>query len=606
MDNSQYDDNGDEVLGNQGTNTVPNQLGTEQPSNNQPATQAAPVSESAPKPAPSGTTSESGVITPGSFGGATPTSSGGGTSSGSFNNIQKFISANKDFNADSGGLAGSVAKNIGTAANTASQNVAGAQNAFQTQAQTNANTFTNPDLVNQALANPSDFVQNQDNVNAFNQIRDAQYSGPQSLQDLQGPQNLANLQVQAAGVNDLVNQGQSEAGRFNLLKQMFGTNTYNRGQQNLDNLLLQSNPDQLKTIQATRPQALQIQQDLNQNNTNAQALANQFKQQAADTQTNVRGQLNNTVQSNFDTLNQQASDAQNTFNQNYSNLQNNLKAGNLNSDVLSKLGLQQGQYLYGTDLGKALGQNTAQANMQNVASASDYARLNALSTLAGQTLSPEEAATMAQFSDPSKAGAFANTNVLDFLNAENPQAVANDIAAHKSAVEQSSDWLNNQNMVGQAGQAEGRIAGVNSSESALQNAQNAYLAAQQRFQQASTTNPNDYINALQAQQQAQAARDAAIQSTIQQISTLSGSGYAAQALGLRPDWSGQGMGMNTADQNVDWLLNGGKSFIDQGSAFEAQKKAAAQAALQKLMGTQLNYNPDLVTTPVTGNGSSRQ
>lgn len=286
---------------------------------------------------------------PQAAGPSTPGGNGGGnngsnprsvqTSSGSYNNLQKYMDANSGFNAQGGGLAGKIVNNVNDQAQGLQSNLQGAQNAFAQQSQAAAGSFNNPNMVSQALADPNAFVQDPNNVSAFNNIVNAKYTGPNSFQDLSGQQNLSNLQAQGNNLNDTVNQAQSESGRFNLLKQMFGNNNYSAGQQNLDNLLIQGNQGQLKQIQAVRPTAMNATTNLNNANNAAQAQANQYTQQAANVASDTQNQLNQSVIDQNTALTNAATAAQAKQQSDLQNLYGSLsQGGTVNPNLFSSVG----------------------------------------------------------------------------------------------------------------------------------------------------------------------------------------------------------------------------------------------------------------------------
>jgi hypothetical protein len=402
------------------------------------------------------------VATPGASG---PTQSG--TSSGRFNNLQKYIDANKDFNADQGGLAGAMVGNINNQAQTVQNNLQGAQNAFAQQSQQSIDSFNHPDAVNQALQDPTAFVQNPNNLNTFAGMRDAQYTGPKTLQDLSGDQNLAKLQTQSANVNDMVNQGQSESGRFNLLKSMFGNNNYTSGQQNLDNLLIQGQPEQMKQIQGARQIATNTASQLNQTEQNVENTAQQAQQQAQGIQDATRAQVNQAAQGATNEAQQKYQTATNQQNQDFTNLQgylNNpktfaqsgvdpdaiIKNSGINPDIVKySQALQQAGYSPSDFLSKG-----AAPTEQNVLSQADYAKMNALNQLMGgsngaiaATASPDVSAALQKYlGQESQAGGFNPSQELNYDNSRYSNAVS---AAHDLYNQQVSPYTNQlQNLTG--------------------------------------------------------------------------------------------------------------------------------------------------------------
>lgn len=376
---------------------------------NQSAGQGSNSNLSAPSEAPTiGGSQESGVVTPGGGASTAAPTSSGGTSSGRFNNIRKYLDANKGFKAESGGLAGQIAGNITNQASQVQQNVQKAGQAFNQQAQQNISQYNNPDVVKQALADPNQFAQSADNLAKFSAIRDASYGGPKSLQDLSGEQGLARLQTQAANVSDQVKQGQSEAGRFNLLKNMYGKPTYTAGQQNLDNLLLQSNPEQLKRIQASRQTASNVNRNLQQSEQSAQQQAAQAQAQAAQIQQTTRGLTNQAVQDTQKSVQDQLPAAQAAQQKAAADFANQIKSGYISPEDLARFQaadprLQSGMELYGANLLPYV-QTAGDIRAETIATPEQYQRFQALGKLLGNTANDQASATLSQFSNADLAG----------------------------------------------------------------------------------------------------------------------------------------------------------------------------------------------------------
>lgn len=376
-----------------------------------------------------------------------PSKPGTGTSSGSFNNIQKYMNANSGFNQAGGGLAGKVVGNINQQANTTKQNVQGAQSAFNQQASQNVGQFNNPELLKQAFQDPTKFAQDENNVASFAKARDAAYTGPKGFQDLSGQQNLANLQSQTAGVNDLVKQGQSEGGRFNLLKQMFGKTGYSSGQQNLDNLLMQGNKGQLDQLQGSRRIAADATKTLGSGQQAAQQAAEQNANLANQVRTNTRNQLNKSVldqSTDVDARTAAADAAQKAATEQF---KKNLAEGKMSRADATRFGLSDQTNLYNLDLNQFANQAAAAGgvNAQTVANQDDYNKFAALNKLMGGNASVPSAVAnsrasqiLSSFSDPTQAGKALGGNAYNF----DPSQLLNQIAGTKANYDQQSDLFN--------------------------------------------------------------------------------------------------------------------------------------------------------------------
>lgn len=334
----------------------------------------------------SGTTTNMGSGTSGA-GAAAPTAGGGfggkgdtaGTQSGAYPNLQQYMSANQNWqNGQGQTLGGSIAGNlnqqgqqVGQANQSAISGFENQGNQWQQNTQNAANTFA------QGLSNPYGFTSNNPTADqTASQALNAQYQGPQSVES-----SNPNLQQNTQNYVNTAQQTQTEPGRFNLLQQMFGGNNYTQGQQNLDNALLQTNPQQMSQLQGAAQQATQQ----NQNLTNAQNLsqnqsqnwqnfANQTQQGAASNLNNATTAQGNTMQNEFT----QAQAAQQTA---YQNALAGFQSGSINQNLANQVGMNvpSNEVIYNVDPSQYLTQ--AALTAQNTATAGDYQNVGALQQL---------------------------------------------------------------------------------------------------------------------------------------------------------------------------------------------------------------------------------
>lgn len=205
-------------------------------------------------------------------------SGGGGAQqqgSGAFTNFKKYIDANKDTNMG-GQLAGEAQKKadaiqpeMGAAQEQVKQQLGAEQNRLGQYGQ----------LSQQIQQDPTKLGQEQ--IGQFQQIYGGQAQTPNV--------DLSGIQQKAQGIQDIAKQGTTEQGRFGLLKQFYGTPQYTTGQQRLDQLLLQANPGQAKTLQSglqnTAQQTLAALQGLQGQQTQAQQdIQNLAKQRQTEAQ----------------------------------------------------------------------------------------------------------------------------------------------------------------------------------------------------------------------------------------------------------------------------------------------------------------------------------
>lgn len=411
-----------------------------------------------------------------------PTSSG---FAGSFNNLSKYINANQNFDKDQGGLAGVISGNINNQATNFNNNLSGAQNAFNTGYNNSVNSFdlnntNNSNLFNNAISDPNSFVNGStvvngntnvnssqpvtiqpanptpgsfqailppsvsipespsnntpttlstsptgstgtDNINAFNNIVNANYSGPQGLESLNGPQSLSSLQQQGTSLTNNINNAQTENGRFNLLQSMFGGNNsnYSKGQQNLDNLFLQSNQDQLGQLQALRPTAEADAQKLQNNETADEQQAQGAQTLAQTTQTNARGQLNSAANTFLNNLNNQATTANTTNNNLYGQLTGAL-AGNTSDLTPAVQKIINGMSGSGFNASGTPTQNTGMQNAYNQALINDKLMNANQFVTQGLPVTPQEAATAQQYAELAAYNQLMGGNVQGAGNLANP------------------------------------------------------------------------------------------------------------------------------------------------------------------------------------------
>lgn len=315
-----------------------------------------------------------------------------GTSSGRFNNIGNYIKANQNFNQAGGGLAGKVAGNIQGQVGQVKQQIGDAAGAFGQAANQNRVKYDDG-LVKGALADPTKFAADGNNLNAFAAQRDAAYKGPQGLD------NQAGLQAGAQNAQQLATNAGTEGGRFGLLKTMFNKPSYTGGQQKLDNLLMQGNKGQLKQLQATRGLAGQATNELQQQSNAAAAQAKDFTNEADQTKAATNAALTGEQSAQDKLIDDRVLELQGKYDADKTGITTGLQAGELSEDHLKTLGLDDGQQTFGLDLNSYLQTDARKANRANVANTDEYSRMNALAKLAGKDGNKD-------FYDETQAGKF--------------------------------------------------------------------------------------------------------------------------------------------------------------------------------------------------------
>lgn len=232
-------------------------------------------------------------------------SSGGGgaythpTTSGNFTNIQNFLKANQGSN-----LGGKLGGKIQGVAEKAKEDIGKSQEQFNQQANQGRNQY-NESLVGGALANPEEFAASNPNVANFQKLLKSQYGGPQEIQ------NAQQLGGQVQQAQNIAGLGSTEAGRFSLLRNFFNNNgQYSRGQQTLDNLILQGSPQEALKLQQSRSASGQAAQQLGQAQTAAQQAAQQYGQEAQATNARTAEELQKAQQGILTPLEQRVAQEQ--------------------------------------------------------------------------------------------------------------------------------------------------------------------------------------------------------------------------------------------------------------------------------------------------------
>lgn len=324
------------------------------------------------------------------------------TASGRFTNLQNYLSANKDYNKPSGGLAGQMNTNFKNQTTGIQNDINTAKTQFDNKAAAGS-VVANPDLLAQAFSDPNAFVQNAANVDAFTKQRDATYSGPTALDASAAAAKTTNLQ-------DNTNLTNSENGRYALLSKMFGRPDYNSGAQKLDNLLLQGNEQQLGKLQSSRALPSQLGSDIAAKTTQASLAAQQNARNAQQLSTNTRAGLSGeilnrdqkakTLSEKYNTAQKAEQDgARYNFNRNVMTEADRAKY-NIPKDLRfsNNINLSNPNYF----------SNTAFSTPQSVMTEQEYAQMAALNKLSntGGTVSSDAATALSNYGNPELAGTY--------------------------------------------------------------------------------------------------------------------------------------------------------------------------------------------------------
>lgn len=162
-------------------------------------------------------------------------------------NLQDYLTANAP---QAVGMGGAIAQNISTQGQQVTGDINADQQAFDQSVQT-SNVAPNQDLINQAANNPSEFVQDPNNVQQFQAQENANYTGPTSFEssayDQPLTQEVDQFQQNTPNTN-------TPAGVLQLVTGQEQNPTL--GMENLDALLLGGTPGATQAItQAEAPYA---------------------------------------------------------------------------------------------------------------------------------------------------------------------------------------------------------------------------------------------------------------------------------------------------------------------------------------------------------------
>lgn len=340
---------------------------------------------------------------------ASPTSSAAANRGGSgrFVNIQKYIEANKPKSGQQG-LGEQIGQKLGTQAQDIRAGIESAKSKFGQELAPEQQRLaqagqTIGGALQTAQQNPSQLSQNQ--LDQFKQLREGYVGGPTEF-------NSSGLQQQQAALNQKAQNTQTEQGRFGLLRDYFGQPTYSRGQQRLDQLLLQSSPGSLRNLQQTaQQQSGGVEQALGGAQTEAQSSLQQLAQQRMEAQKQATEQVGSAqtgLQSTIENeAKRQTADRQNTYKSLQDILAGNKPATPLTASQINSYGLDPNMQIANLDLKNWLtgteGIHT-DVSGQNVMTPEQQSQLQALTQLSGGDLSSIPQRSEALAFNPFKEG----------------------------------------------------------------------------------------------------------------------------------------------------------------------------------------------------------
>lgn len=329
-------------------------------------------------------------------------SSGGGSAPKKepFVGISQYINANKP---QSEKLANQVAGNIETKAQNADSALNSATNSFN-QAADSQKVQGNDALFGEVQNNAVGVNSDANKKSQFETLRNASYSGPQDLQNLDSGNAWAGIQSALQKAKDAKAAANTESGRMGLIKEVSNNPRQSQGALLVDNLLLQSNPNAAGKLQQAGSSINSFDQRLSDANAASKAKSDEISANNASLAAGAKNALTSGYQNIYGagagSDNKYGTDddvamniggslldrvAGKTAAQNdaYLGLKQRIGQNSLTPEDLNYFGISPDTRLYGANLKDYLTSNV-DANIKNVATNDDYAKLAALSALSGE------------------------------------------------------------------------------------------------------------------------------------------------------------------------------------------------------------------------------
>lgn len=321
-----------------------------------------------------------------------------GNSASPFVGIKEYLNANKQ---QSGKLGGQVGNFVGGRVDAANEALKGAEQNFGQQVDQNT-VKLDENLLNQIKNDPTKVAQNQAQLQQAKNMQKA-YAGPTDFQTNQAYQSAApTLQKAQNTVSNLGNaQGQKQVLTEQQLENRGGK--VNRGAATLDQALLQASPEAREALKPTQEKGAQLKGNIDTTIQNAMQRVSGAQAQSAATNKAVQDFYNQQYQQQQAALNARAQAANQAAQQEAQDIRGRVGYGQLSDRDLAYLGLSRGDFdtirgdfaKYGPEvtggygnqgmdqLMNYVGFSNPNATAQNVATAEDYARAQALNQLAG-------------------------------------------------------------------------------------------------------------------------------------------------------------------------------------------------------------------------------
>jgi hypothetical protein len=253
-----------------------------------------------------------------------------------------------------------------------------------------------------AFKDPQSILNNQQEMQNFQKLRDKGYQGEiQGLGDQFNAQK-AGLQGQLQGLGNAAQMANTESGRFQLLQQAYGQPNYTRGQQKLDQLFLQTQPNSSRNLsQGMSGQHQAANQAYSgydaETQARMQALQGMGDARANQIQSLIKGGTNGAARdtNSYDMgIDDITTSAQERYDQalnqapQYAGIQDRLvDPSKMTADDIRNIGLEAmpGDYLYDVKLADYYNGTSATPTLMNTANRDEVARYRALQQLSGDT-----------------------------------------------------------------------------------------------------------------------------------------------------------------------------------------------------------------------------
>lgn len=315
--------------------------------------------------------------------------------SGSWTNLDSYLSANAD---QSQGLGQGIAQDIGNQATQAKSDLGSVTSGFKNQGPFKAVNSTTSDQVTQAFADPSQYatgsttqplqyLNNDWGLNSQN-TDITQYAGSNGSPSWQQTQDA----YTKAGQN--LQNTQSESGRDLLLQNQFAGNgkQYNAGEQGFDQLLLQQNPGSQAALNDVYKQYYPgitsqvggVASDLSGALTDSQAYAQAAKDKGTGLQTAADQALSSQISGLGTNVTNETNAANSGYSKSYDTLAEHVRTGLLTPDDLKTLGVTDpSMNTYGVNASSYLTAPTSMApfNANSAATDADYSKFQGLQNL---------------------------------------------------------------------------------------------------------------------------------------------------------------------------------------------------------------------------------